>query len=80
MQYVIIKPQELYRRLDILHSKAKVIQTYLWVTTRGKCWETRGLRKEQQDAIANNDTCKIDDIRNLTKFLNNWNPVKDKLT
>ena len=80
MQYVIIKPEELHRRLNLLHSEAKVIQTYLWVTAIGTCWETRGLRNEQQDAIANDDTCNIDKTRNLTQFLNNWNPVREQLT
>ncbi len=80
MQYVIITPQELYRRLNLLHTEAKVIQTYLWVTAIGTCWETRGLKKEQQDAIVNDDTCNIDKTRNLTQFLNNWNPVREKLT
>ena len=38
MQYVIIEPQELYRRLNQMHSPAKVIQTYLWVTKAETCW------------------------------------------
>lgn len=33
MQYVIIQPQELYRRLNLIHSKTKGIQSYLWVTS-----------------------------------------------
>lgn len=80
MQYVIIKPQELYKRLNLLHSEARIIQTYLCVTTMKTCWETRGLRNQQKDAIANNDTNKIDKTRNLTQFLNNWNPVRKQLT
>lgn len=80
MQYVIIRPQELSKRLTEIHSPGKVIQTYIWVTTTGNCWETRGLKKDEQDAIANNDTSTIDETRNLTQFLNNWEPVKDKLT
>lgn len=80
MQYVIITPQELYRRLDALRSRTKVIHTYLWVTTTNRCWETRGLNKQQQDAIVDDDIQRIDKVRNLTQYLNNWNPVKEKLT
>ena len=79
MQHVIIQPKELYRRLNLLHSKTKIIQTYLWVTTIETCWETRGLKKDQQDAIVNNDILKIDENRNFSQFLNNWEPVKNKL-
>jgi hypothetical protein len=80
MQYVIIQPQELYRRLDLIHSTAKTLQSYLWVTTAGKCWEARGLKKEQQNSIANADTGEIDEVRDFTEFLNNWKPLAEKLT
>jgi hypothetical protein len=80
MQYVIIRPQELYKRLMSIHSPGKVIQTYIWVTAVGTCWETRGLKKNEQDAIADDDTSTIDKTRNLTQFLNNWEPVREKLT
>ena len=80
MQYVIVQPKDHYKRLSHIHKPTKVIQTYIWVTAIGKCWETRGLRKREQDAIANNDTCEIDKARNLTSFLNNWNPLIEKLT
>ena len=80
MQYVIIPPRELYTRLELLHPGTKVIQTYLWVTTIGSCWETRGLKKKQQDAIVNDDSAGIDKVRNFTQFLNNWNLLKDRLT
>ena len=88
IQYVVIDPKTLYNRLNDLHLKnnnINIIQTYLWVTTTGttgkpECWETRGLKKEQQDAIANNDTCHINKTRNFTEFLNNWDLVEEKLT
>lgn len=80
MQYVIISPQQLSKRLASIHSPGKVIQTYIWVTAAETCWETRGLKKNEQDAIANNNTETIDRVRDLTQFLNNWDPVKEKLT
>ena len=80
MQYVIIQPQELHKRLSKIHSPGKVIQTYIWVTATGTCWETRGLKGNEQDAIANGNISTIDTERNLTQFLNNWEPLKEKLT
>ena len=80
MQYVIIQPRELYERLNQLHPLPKIIHTYLRVTKAKTCWEARGLNKDEQDAIANNDTGSIDTTRNFTQFLNNWEPVKKKLT
>ena len=73
-------PRELHRRLELLHPETKVIQTYLWVTTIGSCWETRGLKKKQQDAIVNDGSPKVDKVRDFTQFLNNWNLLKDELT
>ena len=50
--FVIIKPSELLARLDTIHGKAKTIQSYLWVTEKNRCWETRGLKRQEQLAIA----------------------------
>jgi hypothetical protein len=80
LQYVIIPPRELYKRLKLLRPEAEKFQTYLWVTTTGMCWETRGLKMQDQDAIVNDDTLKIAKVRNFSHFLNNWNPLKEKLT
>jgi len=81
MQYVIISPDELKRRLDILHPNVKSLQTYLWVTATQECWETRALKKNYIDAIINGKYEERDkDIRNFTQFLNNWTPVINKIT
>ncbi len=81
MQYVIIKPDELSKRLNVLHPNVKSLQTYLWVTSNKKCWEARGLKKNETNLIVNDDYCEIDkDIRNFTEFLNNWEPMIEKLT
>lgn len=83
MQYVIITPAELKKRLNTLHPNDKLIQTYLWVT-RGKsqkCWETRGLKKKDTNSIVDGNYNGADkDSRNFSEYLNNWETMIKKLT
>ena len=60
IQIIIIKPQELYRRLVNLHPNPEIIQTYLTVTKLKTCWENRGLNRHQYDMIISN---KIEPIK-----------------
>jgi len=47
--FIIIKPDDLLKRLNAIHGRtAKKFQSYLWVTQGGKCWETRGLNRSDQ--------------------------------
>lgn len=71
--YVIIPPKELLRRLESIHPSQKTIQSDLWVTKSGNCWETRGLRSEDQHRVA--DDRYREPTRSFTKWLNNWAPV-----
>lgn len=75
--FVIIEPAELFNRYKQLNRNQKTIQSYIWVTVSKKCWETRGLRKVHETAIAN-DTF-TDSVRDLTAYLNNWNKLEIKL-
>ncbi len=77
MQYVIIDPAELLYRMDTIHSRPKSLQSYLWVTSKGKCWETRGLKRDEQDLIIQ-DVFK-NKVRDFSTFLNNWTVLEDKL-
>ena len=77
--YVIIKPQDLSKRFKRIHKVNQNIRSYLWITKGKECWETRGLKKAQEEAILNNDTNEIDENRNFTNFLNNWVPLEEKL-
>ena len=38
--------------LKNIHGKNETIQSYLWVTSKNKCWETRGLLKNDQILVA----------------------------
>jgi len=77
IQNIIIKPKELLRKLQQVHGNMKIIQTYLQVTIKNKCWETRGLNKKEQTLIALGEYS--GDKRDFTKYLNNWEPIKKQL-
>jgi len=70
---IVITPDDLYKRF----SKFKKIEkTYFWITKDGKCFETRGLNKQQLNLLLEGKYNSIDPARNFTKYLNNWEPVK----
>jgi len=74
---MIIEPNKLLERYKNLGKTSGIIQSYVWVTETGKCWETRGLRNAEKEAIAN-DVFK-DPIRDLSQFLNNWQPLQNRI-
>jgi hypothetical protein len=68
--FVVIKPSELLTRLDSIHGNVKTIQSYLWVTQSKQCWESRGLKRLDQVAIAQGQYA--NDVRNFSQYLNEW--------
>ncbi len=78
MQFVIIEPKELSNRLNKLHPNVKSLQTYLWVTKNGECWETRGLKKLETNQIVEGQYNR-NGIRNFTEYLNKWSLLVSKL-
>ena len=76
-QYIIISPQELDRRLSIIHGSSDRIQSYLWVTEKSKCWEARGLSKKDHILIANH--AYVNEERNFTRYLNAWKDLEQRL-
>ena len=72
--FVIIRPAELLTRLDKIHKKCKVIQTYIWVTEKDRCWETRGLKSQDQLEVAQGNYSNNE--RDLSAYLNNWEPIQ----
>jgi len=71
--FVIIKPSELLTRLNAIHGKVKTIQSYICVTEKNRCWEARGLKRQDQLAIAQGQYSNSE--RDLSVYLNNWNLV-----
>jgi hypothetical protein len=76
--FVIITPQELWQRYDTLGRTQDYIQSYVWVTTKERCWESRDLNKQQQDEVAADEH--TNSVRDLTAYLNNWEAVEAKLS
>lgn len=75
--FVIITRAELLKRLDAIHhGNPKIFQSYLWVTEKGKCWETRGLKRRDQLLIAKGEF-ENNEERDFTNYLNNWDPIKE---
>jgi hypothetical protein len=72
--FVIIKPSELLNRLNAFHKKGKTIQSYLWVTEKNRCWESRGLKRQEQLAIAQGQYSNSE--RDFFTYLNNWAPIQ----
>lgn len=76
--FIIIEPDELQRRLDVVHGKdgkgPEKIQSYLSVTKKGMCWETRNVTPSDRLLIAEG---KFENkARNFTQYLNNWEPIR----
>lgn len=69
--FIIIKPEQLLKRLSVIHGKSnKTIQSYLWVTENEKCWKARGLKRTDHYKIS--DGTFKDANRNFSNYLNNW--------
>ncbi len=75
VDYVVIPPRELLRRLHgIHHGRQKLWQVYLWVTKTDRCWETRDLSKGDKLLIA--DDKFSNPRRDFSKYLDAWKPVE----
>jgi hypothetical protein len=74
IDFAIVPPKEFWRRLRSIHGSLKNrIDSYLWVTERDHCWETRGLGHEDQVLIATG--VYRNPHRDFARWLNNWGPV-----
>ena len=73
--FIVIEPSKLLARLDAIHGEAVKYQSYLWVTKDGRCCETRGLNRSDQEAIAAGEYSSR--ARDFSTFLNNWTPIEE---
>ena len=76
--FIIIEPQELLKRYNELGEHKETIQSYVWVTSSKRCWETRGLNKQQHDEVAHDEYEST--TRDLSQYLNNWKSVEARLS
>jgi hypothetical protein len=75
VDYVVIPPRELLRRLRGIHrGQPRVWQVYLWVTKTERCWETRDLSEGDKLLIAGNKYSNPN--RDFCKYLNAWWPIE----
>lgn len=73
VDFVVIPPVDLRRRLRAIHGREKKVQSYIWVTEAKRCWESRGLCRPDQLLIAHGQY--KDHSRDLTPWLNEWSPI-----
>lgn len=73
LYFIVIKPKELLKKLKIIHSDKKSYQIYFWITNKNKCFEARGLHKNDQLLLSINSY--KNDERDFSKYLNNWEPL-----
>jgi hypothetical protein len=82
--FVVVPTAELKRRLSRIHGLKgkKVIQSYLWVTERNRCWETRDLKDGMDDERRIAGGVYEDRVRDFTRFLNEdgWCGLARKLS
>lgn len=77
--YVIVPKAGLLTFYGGIHDlKANRVQSYIWVTKDDHCWETRNLSQRDQDLIAQGEYVNPD--RDLTTYLNNWQPIEHQLS
>jgi hypothetical protein len=74
---VIIPPQRLLEILQALHGPQKLFHTYMCVSNKARCWEARGLNKEDKELVATD--CYENPARELTRYLDNWEPLQARL-
>ena|SRR5437660_10100727 len=77
VDFVIAPPSAILEMLSALHGKQKSIQSYIWVTKKKRCWEARGLNREEQLRVATGSY--ENPRRELTQYLNNWGPIASAL-
>jgi len=74
IDYVVVPPRELLRRLHgTHHGQPQTWQVYLWVTKTDRGWATRDLSKDDRLLIAADSYSNAS--RDFSKYLNAWGPV-----
>ncbi len=75
IQYLVIKPSDLLKRLGSVHKLSKSMKVYFWVTKKKLAWETRDLRRTEKQRIVDG-TYNVK-ARDFTEYLGNdgWKKV-----
>ncbi|MGD0901266.1 MAG: hypothetical protein ABR915_25840 [Thermoguttaceae bacterium] len=78
--FIILPPAKLLRRLKAIPGlyNENRIQSYFHVTKKKRCWQTRGLSRADEDALAQGE--EAERSRDFSECLiNAWKPIEDKL-
>jgi hypothetical protein len=73
VDYLLIPPRDLARRLQAVHGLAKRLHIYLTVSKSRHCFETRGVGRDDLRRIVRDEY--RHPRRDLTPWLNNWERV-----
>ena len=73
VDFVIVPPRELWRRLRHRTPTKSKVHVYFWTTEAGRCWETRDVTRAEEHRIASGDYENRN--RDFKPWLNNWTPV-----
>jgi hypothetical protein len=77
LSLLVIRPEELLQRYDRIHGRVEQLQSYFWLTADGRVFETRGLKKSDQQKIL--DGTFSDSDRDFTAALEDWKPLAKAL-
>jgi hypothetical protein len=69
--FLFIKPKELLAMYDSLGRSSKRIESYIMVTNKNKCYETRGINKKELESILSGALDNTN--RDLKQYLERWN-------
>lgn len=77
LNLLVVRPKELLQRYDRIHGRVERLQSYFWLTADGRVFETRGLKKPDQQKIL--DGTFSDSDRDFTAALEDWKPLAKAL-
>jgi len=75
--FIIIEPKKLLELFSKIGNSGKTIHCYITVTENETAFETRGLNKIDMQSLCDNRY--KNSTRELTKYLNQWKPIIDRL-
>lgn len=75
--YIVIEPNDLLTKFDSLKRTESKVHCYFTVTEFDRAFETRGLSSDDLENLCLNKFS--DENRDVSKYLNNWTPIMDRL-
>lgn len=73
-RFIVIPPEELLRRLVVIHGKSKLYHFYPWVTNDDVCLDGRGLMRAHKRQLVDGSIVLGD--RDLSLYLEDWSSLR----